>query len=58
MNGSADQPVLLCAYAGTGYFEEAVWAVICAYFNRDAAVAANGVTFFAKEEGVERVKAV
>ena len=53
-----NSPVLLSAYTCTGYFEQAVWAVVSAYFYHDAAVASYCVAFFAEEEVVEGVEAV
>jgi hypothetical protein len=51
-------PVFLCAYTRAGHFKEAIWAVIATDFNRNTAIAADGIAFFAEKELMERVKTV
>ena len=51
-------PVLLRAYARAGHLEEAVRAVVSADFDHHAAVAADGVAFFAEEEIVQWMETV
>lgn len=48
MNG----PILLSTDAGTWYFKQAVGAVVSAYFNGHAAVAAYSIALFAKVESM------
>ena len=52
------QPVLLCTDARAWDFKETIWAVICADFHGNAAIAPDGVTFFAEKEGVEGMEAI
>ena len=51
-------PVLLRAYARAGHLEEAVRAVVATDFDHHAAVAPDGVAFFAEEEIVQWMETV
>lgn len=52
------EPILFGPHTGTRDLEEAIWTIICADLDRDAAVATHRVAFFTKEKSVQRMKAV
>jgi hypothetical protein len=53
-----NEPVFLCADARAGYFKETVGTVIAADFDRNTAIAADGVALFAEKEFMEKVETV
>ena len=52
------EPILLRADTGTGYLEQAVWAVIPTDLYRDASITAHRVTLFAEIEFMQCMKRI